>query len=912
MGRATLWRGGVVVTISACIAIAGTAFPCAGAASRTTIVAERKSLSKVFLELGTAFGVSVVLLQNFDYPVTATLTDVSLPEALAALAGARGIRYVRSGRLILIGDRPASASPPSPEYDSDAIALTNVRARDALPVLRAALPKLEASAGPVPSLLIVRGAPGDVASAHRLVAALDVPDPNRRVTQAIVLQHAPARAVAAELQRAFGTAHFYAGANGTIVAEGALQTLDRAKELAAALDVAPPVTTSSPGKTVAALSVTQGSASDVARTVAQELPGVKASVSAGGQVVVAGPSAEVARAQAIVAQVDRPLSSDRYVQLYRLHSVDARSVGDLIARTFRDATVTPDVDLNSLAITATAREHGRIADAIAQLDTSASVPVPAGSGPPVSQAGSDLAAGGAEVVTLKAAVPGLSGAEPTSATDIATAVGQALQQSAPDLRITVPANATQLILGGSPNSIRQAKELIDKLDTLQKLVVLDTEIYEVDETTAKTLGLRFITPLLSTTYTETTPAAPASGGNAPPLLGLQQLSRTPLSLGAQLDLSVATGKARIIADPRLTTISGRTASLRAGENLAIQTQVGGGTGTVATTQIQTFQTGVTLDITPVINAGDYISVTLHPTVNSNTGFVAGIPQISTRDTQTTVAMREGQTLFIGGLIEETTTRDEQKIPLLGDLPLIGPIFRDTTLSYERNELVITVTPHIIDPEAPKPLPPPPSLGNGVVPAPFPTIPPGILLPTERPLARSRRGIAAPASAPLAVPASPATPLPATPLPATPQPGAQPPGTPSNVSLPPAAAAPGATAGGAAPPDTFVYGQKPAAPLSSSTTDPPQIAYVLLTPTSFRSSATLHLEAITSTNVSRMTIGYNGFLAPINPTTPGAWQSNFAFVNSGLGQLPQNISLTLTAYRQDGAQTAIAIPVTITP
>ena len=157
------------------------------------------------------------------------------------------------------------------------------------------------------------------------------------------------------------------------------------------------------------------------------------------------------------------------------------------------------------------------------------------------------------------------------------------------------------------------------------------------------------------------------------------------------------GKGRVLADPRITTISGRTATIRAGDNIAILTTTGGGTGTVATTQLQTFQTGVTLDITPVVNAGNFITVALHPTVNSLAGISNGIPQIATRDTQTTVAMHEDETLVIGGLIQDTSTRTDTKIPILGDLPLIGRAFRNSELNSERNELIIAVTPHIVSP-----------------------------------------------------------------------------------------------------------------------------------------------------------------------------------------------------------------------
>ena len=101
---------------------------------------------------------------------------------------------------------------------------------------------------------------------------------------------------------------------------------------------------------------------------------------------------------------------------------------------------------------------------------------------------------------------------------------------------------------------------------------------------------------------------------------------------------------------------------------------------MATTQLQTFQTGVSLDVTPVINANNFISVTLHPTVNNLSGVTNGVPQISTRDAQTTVALQEGQTLVIGGLIEDSVNKATQKIPILGDLPGLGYLFRQVRRS----------------------------------------------------------------------------------------------------------------------------------------------------------------------------------------------------------------------------------------
>jgi type II secretory pathway component GspD/PulD (secretin) len=122
----------------------------------------------------------------------------------------------------------------------------------------------------------------------------------------------------------------------------------------------------------------------------------------------------------------------------------------------------------------------------------------------------------------------------------------------------------------------------------------------------KQLGLQFPTSAITSTFTEVPPVYP-SGNTVPgagqqiPYLNFFPLIRSPIALTVALNFLISNNKARILEDPRITTVSGRTASLRAGETVNILTTTGGGTGTVATTQAQSFQTGVTLDITPVVN-----------------------------------------------------------------------------------------------------------------------------------------------------------------------------------------------------------------------------------------------------------------------------------------------------------------------
>jgi len=643
------------------------------------------------------------------------------------LLTARSVQRIALAALLAFStaELPVGAAPP---LQPAVLSVQVISASRAAAVMRALYPRARITVDSGANALVVVAPPEDVAGMRTVLQGIDVRNPTRPASDAVQLHHADPATVSARLRGLYPGARIAQAPNKTLLIAASPADLAQIKTLVATIDTPPATPAPSPAP-VEAVRVTKASPRDVARAIAHQFRTVRASV-AGQSVLLGGPPDDVAKAKALVALIDQPQAGVRYTQVYRLRYIDARSAGDLIARSFREARVTTDAALNALSVVATTAEHQRIADALAQLDVSGAAAVST-NGPPVQQAGSsvDVAAGGIEVISLKAAAPGLNGAPSSSATDIAATVTQALQGQAPDLHITVPPNATQLVLTGSPYAIRLAKTLIDQLDVEQKLVVLDTEILEVDESAAKNLGLSFSSPVVSSTFSEVSPVAP-DGGTPPPFLKFQPLGRTPLSFGLSLNLLIQTGKGRVLGDPRITTISGRTATIRAGDNIAILTTTGGGTGTVATTQLQTFQTGVTLDITPVVNAGNFITVALHPTVNSLAGISNGIPQIATRDTQTTVAMREDETLIIGGLIQDTETRFDTKIPLLGDLPLVGRAFRNASLNRSRNELIITVTPHIVTPGARfvSPGPPLPAVPS---PAPLPTLAPGTVLPRAK-------------------------------------------------------------------------------------------------------------------------------------------------------------------------------------
>ena len=756
-------------------------------------------------------------------------------------------------------------------------------------VLRRLFPAARITIEPNANALIVVAPPSLVPSIQGVLAGIDVRSPVAPAVDAIALQNLTPEEAVAHLRPLFPDAHIIAGPHRTLLLRATPQQLTQIHAIVASLDATPPaqrVAFARPGTSAEAFHIMQASSRDVARYLTAALPGAHVSI-AGNSVLVVGSNAAIVRARKLVAELDVPPAGTRFAQVYRIRAVEAASIGDLLRRSFPDITVNVEKDVNALTIIATASEQRRIADAIAQLDvtpTTASYAVGSDAPPAVTVAGN-----GFEIYTLRAALPGLNGNPSTTANDVAATVTQALAASAPDLHITVATTSQQLILTGSPASIAMARDLIGQLDVAQKLVVLDTQILEIDETVAKDLGLSFPQPVVSSTFSEVVPTD--ANGNTLRIGRLQAITRTPLSLPVQLNLLVRNGTARVLADPRITTVSGRTATIRAGDTIAIETTAGGGAGTVATTQIQTFQTGVTLDITPIVNADNYVSVTLHPSVNSETAIVNGIPQISTRDTQTTVALQEDQTLIIGGLIQESNQRTDNKIPILGDLPVIGSVFGEHVVNGQRNELIITVTPHIVVPGDHGSFRAQPAQQT-MTPPPLPTLPPATRLPGPR-----------------------ASLLPAIGSPLTPAPVATAP-----VIVPaPVVAASLAPASGVAPAgsspfptlNTFTYGSIPQNNFAKPT-DPVQIFYATFSPTVISRNTVVLINVITTTNAQQVTLSYNSLTQQLAQVNPGQWQARFPMPSGSLPAPPANISLTLSAARTYGSSQSIVIPVSVTP
>jgi pilus assembly protein CpaC len=173
---------------------------------------------------------------------------------------------------------------------------------------------------------------------------------------------------------------------------------------------------------------------------------------------------------------------------------------------------------------------------------------------------------------------------------------------------------------------------------------------------------------------------------------------------------------KILAEPNLVALDGQQASFLAGGEFPVPVpQFGGQGGAAATVTVQFREFGVRLGFIPFILDGDVIRLTVDPEVSEidfsiATTLVPGgspVPGLSTRKTHTTVELHQGQTLMVGGLLQLTLQGNTNRLPGLGDLPILGPFFSNTSSSQLEKELVILVTPYLVEPMNPGQVPPTP-------------------------------------------------------------------------------------------------------------------------------------------------------------------------------------------------------------
>lgn len=299
------------------------------------------------------------------------------------------------------------------------------------------------------------------------------------------------------------------------------------------------------------------------------------------------------------------------------------------------------------------------------------------------------------------------------ATEVATAL------SGLSSKIQVDRGGNRLIIVTSPRVLAEIQALVVELDKPARQVMLEARIVEVSTDGLKKLGIdwdllnrqgfTFIENNNSGVFSgenleEPGPLSEANGVEGTPgtldVWKLRNFNRLPKVFRAFVDMLIRDGNARVLAQPKLVTLNGKEASMLSGQRipyLVSQTVFAGGAA-APTQSVQREEVGIKLAITPLINADGYITVRIRPEVSSVTGFrgeQGDLPVVSTRQAETTVRLKDGSSVVIGGLLNEEKTTGYTKVPFLGDIPWLGALFRHENTTTSKRDLVIEVTPRLL-------------------------------------------------------------------------------------------------------------------------------------------------------------------------------------------------------------------------
>ncbi|SJZ86045.1 LysM peptidoglycan-binding domain-containing protein [Selenihalanaerobacter shriftii] len=256
--------------------------------------------------------------------------------------------------------------------------------------------------------------------------------------------------------------------------------------------------------------------------------------------------------------------------------------------------------------------------------------------------------------------------------------------------IRIDERTQSLVVTTYKGRIPEIERLITKLDQSRKQIVLQARIEEVSRDKAEELGISWgfgklnLNPNLSETTDE-------ENSN------IVKIGSTELGYQAALDLLESNGDATLLANPQIATIDGEKASINISDKVPIITTVT--TDKEVRDKVEFKDIGIKLAITPRVTNNGKIIVKVKPEVSTISGYVNSgtnsYPQISTRKAETMIRIQDGKTIAIGGLIKDKEIKNLAKVPLLGDLPILGKLFQNKSTTNRKSELIIFITPKII-------------------------------------------------------------------------------------------------------------------------------------------------------------------------------------------------------------------------
>ncbi len=237
----------------------------------------------------------------------------------------------------------------------------------------------------------------------------------------------------------------------------------------------------------------------------------------------------------------------------------------------------------------------------------------------------------------------------------------------------------RVMVRGTPAVLLDVDDLIWQLDVPKQQVLMEVWVHEMSTNALQNLGIEW-------------KGVPSFDGfpnfaDGPTFF---EVIWEPWELVLALRILEQRGEATVLANPKIATVSGQEASIFVGDRVPIVEQTEDGPRLV-----EYIQAGIDLSVTPRISQDGYITINVRPEVST---FVTrgGFPEIRTREAETTVRVKNGQPIMIGGLLQEEELERLRRIPILADLPVLGNLFQWRNIDHRKTEMNIFLIPRIVD------------------------------------------------------------------------------------------------------------------------------------------------------------------------------------------------------------------------
>jgi MSHA biogenesis protein MshL len=316
-----------------------------------------------------------------------------------------------------------------------------------------------------------------------------------------------------------------------------------------------------------------------------------------------------------------------------------------------------------------------------------------------------VAGGGAAGVGAASATGGstsqVSGTDsPNLYSDLAEGVKSLLSA---DGRMNLDRTAALLQVTDRPSRLGRVEQYLEAVMLrATRQVQIEAKVIEVELRDEFSFGINWQAVFggLTNNATATQTLAPATTGGFTLALNLGDFS-------ALLNAFAAQGKVNVLSSPRITAMNNEPAVMRIGTQdvfFITTTQIDSQSGQIVQSSVtpQSLTEGIVLSVTPQISADGIIHMNINPSITERTGVATSrlgdqVPIISVRETDTLVRVRQGDTIVIAGLMQDRASVDTAKVPVIGDVPVVGNLFKRTEKSRRKTDLVILLTPTVMGP-----------------------------------------------------------------------------------------------------------------------------------------------------------------------------------------------------------------------